>query len=238
MRPLILLSSLFAVTIVAASGAPQILPAQVPAMGRQTEGAAPSSTEWALDNLASIAGHAVTVIGAPTIVSTPVGTAVEFNGASDGLMLDANPIEGLTQFTIEVLFEPAAGGPAEQRFFHVQETGTDNRALLETRMIDGRWCLDTFLEHGTAARTLIDRARTHPAGTWHVVALVFHGREMTHYVDGVRELSGDVAFQPLGRGATSIGVRMNRVSWFKGRIARVRVTPYPLAAGELMQAPR
>ena len=42
---------------------------------------------------------------------------------------------------------------------------------------------------------------------------------MTHYVDGVRELPGDVAFPPLGGGQTSIGVRQNLVSFFKGRIA-------------------
>ena len=198
-----------------------------------------AATEWTLDNLTSIGGHAVTVIGAPAVEDTPAGKAIAFNGSTDGLLVEANPVEGLSQFTVEVLFEPAADGPAEQRFFHVQESGADNRVLLETRTLEGgTWCLDTFLKHGIAARTLIDRGRAHPVGRWHAVALVFDGREMSHYVDGVRELFGNVAFLPLKSGSTSLGVRMNRVSWFKGRIARVRVTPYPLVPEEMMQAPR
>jgi hypothetical protein len=208
-------------------------------MARQLKAAPPASVEWALDNLTSVGGHTVTVIGAPSVVSTPAGQAIEFNGTSDGVLVEANPLEGLTQFTIEVLFATAPDGSAEQRFVHVQETSGDNRALIELRLLEGgRWCLDTFLKHGSAARTLIDRERTHAPTTWHVASLVFDGREMSHYVDGERELSGDVAFQPMGPGRTSIGVRMNRVSWFKGRIARLRVTPSPLTPAEMMRAPR
>ena len=206
---------------------------------RQLKGAPPAMTEWVVDNLTSIGGHAVTAIGTPSVVSTPAGPAVEFDGASDGLLVSANPLEGLGQFTMEVLFATDPDGGAEQRFVHVQEAPGDNRALMEMRLLDaGRWCLDTFLKHGTAARTLIDRGLAHPPTTWHVASLVFDGREMSHYVDGVRELFGNVGFQPLGPGSTSIGVRMNRVSWFKGRIARLRVTPYPLTPREMMRAPR
>jgi hypothetical protein len=232
MRPLTLLSPLLTLSLV--------MPAAVDAWlaGHLTGQPAPA-TDWAIDNLSRIGGHPVRVIGAPGVVSTPAGPAVEFNGSSDGLVVEANPVEGLSRFTVEVLFEPAADGPAEQRFFHVQESGTDNRVLLETRMLEGgAWCLDTFLEHGPASRTLIDRARTHPSRTWHVASLVFDGRQMSHYVDGVRETFGDVAFQALGPGSTAIGVRLNRVSWFKGRIARVRVTPSPLGPREMMTAPR
>ena len=81
--------------------------------------AARGATEWQLDNLSRIGGHPVTVVGMPRVVSTPVGRALEFNGVSDGVTVDANPIEGLSQFTIEILFEPAADGQAEQRFLHV-----------------------------------------------------------------------------------------------------------------------
>jgi hypothetical protein len=33
--------------------------------------------------------------------------------------------------------EPAPGGPAEQRFFHVQEAGVEDRALIELRQLPG-----------------------------------------------------------------------------------------------------
>jgi hypothetical protein len=61
---------------------------------------------------------------------------------------------------------------------------------------------------------------------------------MTQYVDGARELSGPVAFHALGAGQTSIGVRQNRVSWFKGRIRTIRITPDALAPDRLMAPPR
>ena len=61
-----------------------------------------------------------------------------------------------------------------------------------------------------------------------MAATTFDGAMMTHFVDGVEQGSGAVAFRPLGRGRTSIGVRQNRVSWFKGRIHTVRITPSAL----------
>ncbi len=198
---------------------------------------APAAVEWTIDNLTSIGGHAVRVVGTPRVVETEVGRALEFNGSSDGIIVAANPIEGLTQFTIEVLFSPAPDGPPEQRFLHIEDTGEGgNRALIETRMLgDGRWCLDTFLKNGPASLALIDRAQTHPAAHWYVASLAYDGRGMSHYVNGVRELSGNVTFGPLAKGQTSLGVRQNLVYWFKGRIRTLRVTPKALDAGALMQ---
>jgi len=101
---------------------------------------------WDVNNLKAVAGHAVTVIGAPKVVATPAGPVVEFNGATDGLLLDVNPIEGLARFTVEVLFEPAPDGPEEQRFLHISEHGSDRRLMLETRMLPDRtWAFDTYL---------------------------------------------------------------------------------------------
>lgn len=181
--------------------------------------------DWQLDNLRSIGGHAVTVLGKPRVVQTPMGPALEFDGSTDGILLDVNPLVGLQRFTVEVLFEPAPDGPPEQRFLHVEEEGGARRALLETRMLPGgHWALDTFLKDGDVGVTLLERTRQHAAGEWHTAALVYDGREMSHFVDGVRELAGRLAFGPMSMGRTSIGVRQNKVYWFKGRIARVRVT--------------
>jgi hypothetical protein len=197
-----------------------------------------AAADWRLDNLVSIGGHPVTTLGSPAVVATPAGPAVEFDGVADGLLLDTNPLAGLARFTVEVLFQPAPGGPPEQRFLHVEEPGGARRALIETRLLPGgAWCLDTFLKDGDASLTLIDRTRTHPVGAWAVAALVYDGREMAHFVDGTRDAAGPVAFRPLGPGRTSIGVRLNRVSWFKGRIARVRVTPAVLAPEQFLARP-
>jgi hypothetical protein len=200
--------------------------------------ASASPVIWALDNLASIDGHVVTVIGAPRIVKTPVGTAIEFDGARDGLFLDVNPIAGLERFTVEALVEPAADGPPEQRFLHLSEQGTENRAMLETRLVPGaRWCFDTYLRHDPASLTLLDRSKTHTAGAWHAVSLVYDGVKMAHFVDGVLDAEGEVRFAPIGPGRTSIGVRQNKVSWFKGKIALVRVTATALPAEGLLRVP-
>jgi hypothetical protein len=92
----------------------------------------------------------------------------------------------------------------------------------------------TFI-YGDASLTLLDRARTHASGTWHVAALSFDGKTMTHYVDGVRDVSGEVAFKVLGPGRMSIGVRQNLVSWFKGRIRQIHITPEALPPSRLLR---
>jgi acetyl esterase/lipase len=101
----------------------------------------------------------------------------------------------------------------------------------------GAWALDTYLRAGETGLTLLDRGRTHPAGQWHTAALTYDGRSMTHYVDGARELAGEVAFPPLRDGRTSIGVRQNRVSWFKGRIHTIRISPEALPSERLLRPP-
>jgi len=194
------------------------------------------TASWTLDNLSTIGGHPVVVVGAPRLVRTPVGPAIEFDGKGDGLFLDVNPIAGLERFTIEAVVEPAGDGPAEQRFLHLSEAGSENRAMLETRILPGGvWCLDTFLRRDAGSLTLLDRGRTHRADEWHAVALVYDGATMAHFVDGVRDADGRVRFAPLAAGRTSIGVRQNKVSWFRGRIAHVRVTAEALAPERLLR---
>ena len=192
---------------------------------------------WTLDNLSRIGGHPVTLIGQPLVVKTGIGPAVQFNGRTDGLLLDRNPLAGLARFTIEVLFSPDADGPEEQRFLHLEEHATGNRALVELRMAAGRWSLDSYLRSGDAQLTLLDRAQTHAAAVWHVSTLTFDGATMTHYVDGIRQGSGAVVFQPLKEGRTSIGVRQNQVSWFKGRIRTIRISPEALPAARFLPPP-
>jgi hypothetical protein len=198
-----------------------------------------SSITWKLDNLVSIGGHAVTVVGAPRVVQTPAGPAIEFDGRSDGLFLEVNPIAGHERFTLEAVIEPDADGPAEQRFLHLSEHASEHRAMLETRVLPGSlWCLDTYLRDAADSLTLIDRNKTHSADAWHAVALVYDGRTMRHFVDGSLDAEGAVHFEPLGAGRTSIGVRQNKASWFKGRIALVRVTGDPLPPERLLRPPR
>ena len=198
---------------------------------------APVVTTWRLDNLSRAGSDAIEMIGAPAVVQTEIGPVIQFNGASDGLLIARNPIEGLPRFTIEVLFAPDSDGSVEQRFLHVQEAGAENRALVELRLNGGRWALDTYLRHDPAQMTLLDLSRTHASASWHVAAMTFDGTTQRHYVDGVEQGSGAVAFLPMRAGQTSIGVRQNRVSWFKGRIHTIRITPSVLSPSQLLQVP-
>jgi hypothetical protein len=197
-----------------------------------------SAFTWRFDNLQNVGGYAVRIIGKPSAVDTEIGPAIAFDGAGDGLFLDVNPLEGLTRFTLEIVLKPAPDGSEEQRFVHIEEERSGNRVLIELRRhADTRWTLDTYLRSGEAGLTLLDHGRTHAAGSWYVAALTYDGKTMSHFVNGRQELSGVTRFAPLGRGRTSIGVRLNRVSWFKGLIHSLRVTPDALPPERLLTAP-
>jgi acetyl esterase/lipase len=216
-----------------------LLPAVLIATVANTSSAGQSAaTVWRVDNLQAIGGHAVTVLGNPRVVATDIGPAVAFDGEDDGVFLDVNPVAGLSKFSIEILFQPSAGGSEEQRFLHFEDPSAGNRALIELRMRpDSQWALDTFLRSQEKGLTLLDRDRVHPAGAWHVAALTYDGRTMRHFVNGRLELSGEHHVAPMGAGRASIGVRQTRVSWFKGLIHSIRITPDALPADRLMTVP-
>jgi hypothetical protein len=204
--------------------------------GSATEVSNGRETRWVLEQTAEVDGHATTVLGRPRIAAGPDGAAVFFDGKADGLLVPDNPLAGWAQFTIEVLFQPAEGGLVEQRFVHLQD-GAAWRVMIETRLNGkGGWWLDTFLGNGrNIKQPLIDPSRVHPTGRWYWVALTYDGKRMTHFINGVKELSAEVAFGPMGPGQISLGVRQNKVYWFKGGIREIRFMPRALPAAELQR---
>ena len=184
---------------------------------------------WTLDNTRSVGGLRPQVLGAPQVLDAAAGgPALQFNGKDDGLILPANPLRDFSRFTIEILIRPDAGGLPAQRFVHIQDE-RGSRIMIETRLIGGKsWSLDTFLHSGDSSRPLLDRSKRHPTGKWAWVALVYDGKTMSDYVDGVKELDGPVNFAPMADGRMSLGVRRNRVYWFKGSIKEVRFNPAAL----------
>ena len=191
------------------------------------------SVTWKIDNLNEIGGQPVTVMGNPQLIAAPA--AVLFDGIDDGLVVKTNPIAGARAFTLEAIFRPDASGSKEQRWFHIQQDNSENRVLLETRLIGEEWFLDTFIKSGENSRPLYAENFKHPVGVWYHVALVYDGKEMRHYVDGKLELSGPLIISPLDQGQTSIGVRMNRLYWFKGAIRKARFTAKALAPNDFMR---
>lgn len=178
------------------------------------------SEKWKLNSLQKIGGHRTEIVGAPRVS----GGVVEFDGVDDGIFLDTNPVEGFSAFTVEAVFRPDAGGNREQRWLHIQQTDADNRVLLEIRVVGNEWFLDTFMKSGENRLTHYAEKFMHPLGKWFHVALVFDGKQMRHYVNGNVEAEGNMTITPFGKGRTSLGVRQNKVHWFKGAISVIRVT--------------
>jgi hypothetical protein len=162
------------------------------------------------------------------VIDTPQGKAVEFNGIDDALFLGVHPLAGAEAFTWEVIFRPAQGGASEQRFFHLQEDGSDNRMLFEIRTIGDQWCLDSFAKTGENSRALLDRTKRHRLGEWYAVEAVYDGKEFRNYVDGVLQGSGELHIAPQKAGQKSVGVRFNKVNYFKGAVREARMTPRAL----------
>jgi mRNA degradation ribonuclease J1/J2 len=135
-----------------------------------------------------------------------------------------------------VIFRPDADGKPEQRFFHLQENGSMNRLLFETRVKDGTWCLDSFAQSSTGSKALMDRAKLHPAGVWVHVAATYDGHTYRNYVNGVLQGEAEVQLAPQSAGRTSVGVRINRVDYFKGAIRLSRFTKRALQPNEFLKA--
>ena len=193
-----------------------------------------TSVSWKIDNLKAIGGKPLIIAGHPLIIPVVGGKAIQFDGVDDGLAVTTNPIAGASAFTIEAVFRPDAGGGKEQRWFHIQQDQSENRVLLETRLVGDQWFLDTYIRSGDKNRALFAENFKHPLGAWYHVALVYDGTEMRHYVDGQLEMAGPLTISPLGEGLTSIGVRMNRMYWFKGAVSKARFTLRALTPKEFM----
>jgi hypothetical protein len=220
--------------------------AMVSAFAHSLMSAAPSASEaevWRFDRIDSVGGHPTTVLGHPRVIDSPYGKAVEFNGVDDALFVGVHPLAGVSAFTWEVIFRPDADGPEAQRFFHLQEqdpkTGkdTNNRMLFEIRIVDGQWCLDSFANSNGNNRTLLNCKLLHPLGKWYRVTAVDDGKELRNYVDDELEGSGELMLVPQLAGHSSIGVRINKVYWFKGAVLMARMTKRALPVEQFLKMP-
>jgi hypothetical protein len=169
-----------------------------------------------------------TIIGVPLIIDCPYGKAVQFDGQNDAMILDTNPMVNMYQFTLEVIMRPDTNGQREQRFLHFGEVRGE-RVMIETRLTkDDQWYLDTYMKSGQTGQTLADSTRLHPLNQWYHIAFVVNEGKMEAYVNGSKELEGQIPFSPFTKGQSSVGVRLNRVNWYKGAIYKIKITPMKL----------
>jgi putative heme-binding domain-containing protein len=197
---------------------------------------------WSFDRLENIGGHKTTVLGQPTLIDSPGGRSVLFDGVDDALFIDNHPLAGAVTFTWEAIFRPD-GGQTEQRWFHLSETDpatgldTDNRMLFEIRVAGDKWFLDSYNQSGVLGKALMNRTALHPLGAWYHVASVYDGSEFSNYVDGVREGAAAMHLAPHGPGHASVGSRINKVFYFKGAVHLARFTRRALSPAEFLRAP-
>jgi hypothetical protein len=204
---------------------------------------APRTEVWTFDRLDKIGGLRTTVVGHPHVIKTPLGKAVQFNGVDDALFIPEQPLAGAETFTFEAIFRPETGGAPEQRWFHLAEqdpkTGqdTDSRFLFEIRVIGGQWCLDAFVHTPTVDKALLYRNMLHPLDVWHHVAMVYDGKEFSSYVNGVLQGKAAIQFTPEGPGHSSVGVRINKMYYFKGSVRQARFSRRALTPAEFLKVP-
>lgn len=187
---------------------------------------------WTFDRLSEIGGVLATAEGGTSLIDSPWGKAVKFDGVDDALFIEEHPLAGATTWTIEALFRPD-GGNFEQRFMHLAETETPvegqtpvgTRFLFEIRVVENEWYLDAFTKGPTYNHTLIFPEKRFLVGQWFHVAQTYDGTTYRSFVDGVLQGEAPLAFTPQGPGRSSVGVRMNKVSWFNGAIREARFTP-------------
>ena len=190
--------------------------------------------EWKPAEMLNSNNPSYQILGEPKVVDSKYGQAVYFDGIDDAIQFPEMPLEGLGAFTVEMIFHPDMDAPFEQRVVHVGGITVD-RMLLEIRAVESNWYFDGFVASGNNKTALIDETLIHPLGQWHHVALVVDSKSMTTFVNGQKELSTDYSFLPIKGGISSIGVRQNKVSWYKGKIYKVRISSGALAPEEFMK---
>ena len=192
---------------------------------------APQTIDWRVADLPSIDS----IMGAPERIATPLGDAMRFNGENDAFYLGENPLQGMQEMTIEVIMRQHAEAEFEQRFLHIGTLGP--RILFETRVNrDSTWYLDTYINMTDKEDlVLIDPAQPHPCDRWYHLAMTVADGRATSYVNGVAQVSGEIAYRPINEGITSVGVRQNKICWFDGDLYRIRITPRVLTPEEFLQ---
>ncbi|MFM2081761.1 MAG: hypothetical protein RL380_452, partial [Verrucomicrobiota bacterium] len=209
-----------------------------------------AQTTWLVNNTTNIGGYGVGKYGAPTVVSTPYGNAVHFNGVNDGLVVSNNPLGGMSNLTVELIFKhdqltvPLAWQP---RIVHVQSPSPpDHRLTLETRVVTNSsvqgFLLDTFLRFsGTAGYsfTLTNGNFPHTIADWAHMAVTYDGTNFRNYVNAQLENSNPLNGLTFTNGGyTSIGMRGTFQNYFQGAVLALRFTPRVLATNEVLCVPR
>ncbi len=193
------------------------------------------TTNWVVDSTTSIGGFTPTVMGSPTVTPMDAGTAVCFDGARDGLLLDNNPIQGMQRFTIQALLYPALAGASQPRFLHIGGSANNTPRLVMQMSSDasGNWHAAVVLYWGNTLTTIEDATAIHAPDQWYWVAVTYDGQTASLYVNAVLEDSANLTFGPMTTGTTSLATRQNGQYYFAGCMRDVEFFNRALPAAQL-----
>lgn len=165
----------------------------------------------------------VSCLGSPTVHHDK---STFFNGTDDGIFLSCNPLAGSTRFSVSIRMRPRVKGPFEQRFFHIQDKFSNNRFLMEIRLLtEGVWYADTYFEVDGVSVLLQDTTLLHNSNLWCTYCVTYDGKQLSHSIDGVIESSKPFCKASLPVvGMTSIGMRANQTFPFYGDIGQIHLT--------------
>ena len=193
------------------------------------------TSDWVVDNTTSIAGYVPTVMGTPTVTPMDAGTAVCFDGTTDGLLFATNPIQGMQQFTIQTLVYPEIAGTAQPRILHLGGPGANDVRLVIQMRPDGAtsWHLLVGFYWNATNTTVEDTAAIHASNQWYWLAVTYDGLTARVYVNGVLENSIALTFGPMVAGSMSLAARQNGASCFPGCMRDLEFFNAPLVASQL-----
>ena len=199
---------------------------------------------WKFKSLRKVGGHAVQAHGAPQLIKSPDGKALLFDGQDDVLFINDHPLAGAATFTTELVFRPD-GGPFEQRLLHMESDESppaapgkgSTRMLIEIRVVENNWYLDAFMIGAGYRVTMMAPDKLFPIGRWYHAAATYDGQFFRSFVNGELQVEMATPFKPQGPGRTSVGARMNQVTYFKGAIQQARFTHEALPAKAFTRLP-
>ncbi len=191
---------------------------------------------WELNSLEKIGDHSIELFGDPQIVNTEHGKAMKFDGVNDMLLVDFNPLGGVVEFTVEVVFKPASAYEISNapRFIHFQDL-SDNpadtlnkRVLMELQLNQrNEWWFDGYMFTDKEGLTLANKTLAHPVDKWAHAAITYEDNTFRTFINGVEETNGKVIFNEKlmnTEGKTSIGARMDKRNYYCGLIKTLKIT--------------
>jgi hypothetical protein len=184
---------------------------------------------WQMDNLTAIGGNQTIQVGTPSVIETPIGKAVQFNGSPDQLLITSFPLDTATAFTIELILHPIDVGSTtalnEPRVMHIEDASDNTKRItMELRIEGKKWGIDAYILNGSSESTLTG-SKTHDIDQWFNFTITYSNSAFKAYVNGAVEDSDKVEYGILPiTSKVSLGCRQNKKNYFLGAINKVVFT--------------